>query len=475
MLKIVKEKNFFEVLGHFKNYLGAEIAAKALGFISIPIMTRILLPSDYGIISVFSSYTSIFSILLTLNLHVAVGRYAYEGTSDFNQFFSTIVVFLAGVLLISFSAILFFQHKIACFLDIPQPLIVYFIPITLYSVIASLFTMVYQPLKKSKSISITTILNAYLGFALSVFFVYFLKKGYIGVIWGSVIISAFVSIYWLIKIRPYFKFSFKISALRYTLGYSIPLIPYALSSIILSQFDRIMINSYKGSTDAGLYSFAYNIGMLLAVFHSALNTAWIPYYYQYMREKNYEQHDSSVIKILKMVIIAGAFLIFFGKEIAMFLAKSDFYDALDAIPPVVIGYIFYSIYNMYSRNLEFAKKTIYSSAIVLIAGILNIFLNAIFIPRYGIIAAAYSTTISYFLMAVLAWIVSKFLFNIHSVPLKNIFKDYLLLLIAILIFYLLEKTAILFVYFLVVKIFLWGILCVFLLKPYLRLLFLKSD
>lgn len=55
----------------------------------------------------------------------------------------------------------------------------------------------------------------------------------------------------------------------------------------------------------------------------------------------------------------------------------------------------------------YKKKTIYTSIVSLSAGSLNIILNAMFIPKYGYIAGAYTTLISYFFMFVVAWIVSN--------------------------------------------------------------------
>lgn len=173
--------------------------------------------------------------------------------------------------------------------------------------------------------------------------------------------------------------------------------------------------------------------------------------------------------------MAGSFLILFGREIAMILAKSTFYDALDAIPPVVMGYIFYSLYNMYSRNLEFAKKTIYSSIIVLIAGVVNILLNALFIPTYGILAAAYNTTASYALMSILGWIVSKFIIRSHSIALKKVLIDYILFSIVIVLFYVFQNISIPFIGFIFIKLGLFLTLSILIMAKYIYPFFLKKS
>ena len=79
------------------------------------------------------------------------------------------------------------------------------------------------------------------------------------------------------------------------------MIPYALGAVILAQFDRIMISSYSGSSAAGLYSFAYNIGMLQMLIVGALNTAWMPRYFDYLNKKDFSSHDSETIQIFKII------------------------------------------------------------------------------------------------------------------------------------------------------------------------------
>ena len=82
VLRRIKENPFFETLSHSKNYFISNVAAKGIIIISLPVMTRLLSPSDYGIINVFNSYSGIFISVLTLNCYVALGRYYYEEQND---------------------------------------------------------------------------------------------------------------------------------------------------------------------------------------------------------------------------------------------------------------------------------------------------------------------------------------------------------------------------------------------------------
>jgi O-antigen/teichoic acid export membrane protein len=403
------------------------------------VLTRLLIPSEYGIISVFNSYVSLLSVVLTLNVHASVSRYFYEEKDDFTIFLGTSTFLTLSIIIPASIVFYLLSNRLKGLFNLPSLVTVLMIPMVVVTVIDEFFNQVYQPLRESKRIAIVNMAKTYIGFGLSVIIIVLLKgELYLGPIFGSIIIGVFFSGYFIFKMKPYFKPAFKWTHIKYILHYSLPLIPYTLSGYILAQFDRIMINSYNGSGDAGLYSLAYNIGMLLSVVIGSMNAAWMPKYFEYMNRKQYREHDRDVDRLFRFSMIVAVFLILFGKEVGFLLAKSDYYAALHVIPIVVIGYVFFGIFTIYSRNIGYAKKTIYSSIILLTSGFTNVFLNALFIPKYGYIAAAYTTLVSYFLMAILAWIVSKLVLKMHSVPLKIILIPILMIVPFIAGYYVIE-------------------------------------
>lgn len=419
-------------------------------------MTRLLSPADYGVINLFMSYLSIFGVIFTLNVYVAVGRYYYENSDDFRLFFGTLLSMLLFIIVISSTLVVIFVDQLALLLKLPKLLIYFFIPLIVFSVVTSIFTQIFQPLKQSGLIAKVNIITALLTFIFSVLFVLNTDHNkYLGTIYAYLLVGLISTILLLYMLKSYLNLSFSLKSAKYIFTYSLPLIPYALSSLILAQFDRIMINSYNGANSVGLYSFAYNIGMLLSVFHSALNSAWIPYYYQYMKEGNYIKHDKEIGVILRLVVIAAVFLSYFGKEIGILLSGKSFHSSLDIVPIIVLSYFFFCIYYVYSRNFEFHKKTIISSLVVLASGIINIILNMYAFPIYGYKAAAYTTLISYFLMAILAWACSRFYVKSHSTSLIFVLKKTYLIVPLLAIFYFLKFVELSFILELIVKILLF--------------------
>lgn len=80
------ETSLFQTLKHSFNYLLGSTLTKAIGLISIPIFTRLLTTTDYGILAVVNSYVGMCGILFSLNSHTSVGRYYFEGDGKLGEF-----------------------------------------------------------------------------------------------------------------------------------------------------------------------------------------------------------------------------------------------------------------------------------------------------------------------------------------------------------------------------------------------------
>ena len=79
------------------------------------------------------------------------------------------------------------------------------------------------------------------------------------------------------------------------------LIPYFLSTTVLNQADRIMINNMVGSAEAGIYSVAYAIAMLMLLVNTAISDAFVPWMFRRLKNKEYKDIEPVTNKILVLV------------------------------------------------------------------------------------------------------------------------------------------------------------------------------
>jgi len=438
-IKMIVGEDTFEFISHAKNYISATFFTKGLMFISIPILTRLLTPEEYGILSIFTSIISISTIILGLNFNGSIVRYFHEDNNDFEMFIFNNFIFLLFFDLIIFYIIDLYKVYISNLIGIETNIFLIAILVSILKVPFNLYLYYLRASKKSKQYSVISIVRRVFLLVVSILLIYLLSENkYYGKIYGELfigIITFFVSIYYLIKLSdPKIEFEH----IKYSLFYGVPLIPHALSGFILSYFDRIIINQISGGLSTGLYSFAYNIGMIMNLIVMAMNKAWIPIFYDNLEAREYKKIDELAKNYSSYVFFAAAVLILFSNEVVLIFADKSYHEALSLVPVIIFGYIFVFLYTLFGNYSFYRKKTGLISIASLSAAIINAGLNYLFIPRFGYSSAAYTTLFSYFLLFVFHYINAKFIIKEEIIALREILVNMSKLLMAISLYYFLK-------------------------------------
>lgn len=415
--------NFTGFLKHGGNYFIASFATSALAFISIPIYTRLLTPEDYGVVSIFMGVVGLLGSVMSFSADRSVSRYFFDQKSelDFKRFVGTSSILAIVFFTVNSFFLVIFAEEFGDLVGLDKTVVYLIIPISIVNIIGLTFEQIYGPLKRSKEIAISSVVRVFLGFAFSVaLIIVFKKERFYGQILGQIVAGFCIVFFWIRLIRPYFKWTFDTSYVKYIFTYSVPLIPYALSGVLIEQFGKVAIGSSQGMSEAGFYNLALAVSSIVSIAITVTHQAWNPYYFEYMNSKNYVQLDNDFVKIFKITILAAFGVAAFGKEIGLLLAKKEFSGALYLIPIFTIGYVFYQLAYVYLRNFGFSKSTQYMTITVLISGISNVVLNVFLIKSYGELGAAISFVLSYVVMAIVAWFINTYFVKLHATPMKRL-------------------------------------------------------
>ncbi len=412
-------------------YTGGSITVKAISFLSIYFLTYLLRPEDFGLVTTFQSLMSICAIIFSMNIGLSIVRKWYEKDQEFYEFYGyALKLFCKFFLFISFV----FTFLVSLdFFSIPNWMLYSLIPICLFQS----FVGIFKGLQIAKANSLTaTSVDLSLKTLLIVFPIIGIlsfDNKILGWLIGFVLSYAILGLFSLSKLGISSKKLSKESKAKYfsyIKNFSFPLIFYSLSSVVLDFFDRIMIGEMLGYEEAGLYSFAYNIGFIVLIIRKAILDAQRPYYYNYMNNGNYSLADSLSLEALTRVLAFVALICLFFVEIGSLLAGNDeYFQSLVIIPIISVSYLCHSFYQIVSRQLMFYKKTKWISISVYVAGIINILLNYIFLPIYGYKFGAISTLTSYIVLPIFLVFVTKFIDkSIHIPAFKQNLIDSLLII-----------------------------------------------
>jgi O-antigen/teichoic acid export membrane protein len=443
----IRQLSFFDTFKHASTYFSGTVLFQALGLVTLPFFTAYLTEDEYGIINVFASLVSISAVVLSFNIHWGTERYYHEETDDYPQFLATI--FIASNVLFFFLAAgcLFFADAISLWLDLPARLIPWLV---LYAYCAMLsfgfFNNIMIATKQSKRYTTVHVISQYMKLgAIISGILYWSYQGYENIYMAKIMAEGVISVIvvgYMLKIGlSYMKFEhFRWSYIKYAALYGIPLIPFALSNYLLVTFDQIYINKHLGHGEAGLYSFAYKIGMIYMGLGVALMKGASPEYYSKMNKKDYAGISQQVDSMVKLLVLGGCFLILYAVDVGTLLSSSDvFLAALPIAPVIVAAYLFNAIATFYNRGILYIKKNTYLSSVIMASVVINIILNLLLVPQYGYQAAAYTTLASYVVMMILSIFVTTYILKLPPLPLGRILKYIVFLAIVIAFNYLLGE------------------------------------
>jgi len=421
-------------------YLIGNLFNKAIAFLTIPIFTRLMSTSDYGIVSIYMSWVSILSLIVGLSLGTSIRSAYLDFKDDLEGYISSIFFLSLLNFLLSSTLIILFSYFFIKQLDIILVilcLVQSFMIFIINSInIRYMMDMVY--IKKTLLLALpNTIVTV-----LSVIFLLNMESNkYLGRIIPYVLVTSVLGSYYLVKYFVKGKNFINKSYWKYAITLSLPLIFHGLSINILSTSDRTMLTIFRNSSETGVYSLAYSLSMIAMVVKISMENVWIPWFNKKLQNKEKSIINKNVKIYIEIVMIAMIGILMVSPEILVIMAPWEYWDGKILIPPLLLASFFIFLYSI-SVDLEYYYKSTKIIAInTIIAASVNIALNFIFIPLYGAIAAAFTTVIAYAVSFGIHYKAARKLDN-QLFPFKVYSKPILIMVIAVLISYLMMDYAI---------------------------------
>lgn len=386
----------------------SNILRKIIVYISMPIFTRIMSTEQYGIYTLYCSWSEIIFLFTTLSISTNVyNKCVIKYKNNIWKFTSSILILPIFASAIFLGIYILLGEWIKKIIQLPMELIILiiidsiFTPAFNYWAITERFNYRY---KKIVFLSlIQTIINPILGF---IMVVYIQNSGVMrcmSVVLSNSIINIPVFFWILYKGKNIINWKYW----KYVLESTIPLLPHYLSQILLNQMDRIMIGNLCGVNYSAIYGIAYAVAIASLIVNRAINDSFVPWLYNKIAQNEISIVPKIVNGLLIFIAIMDYFVILIGPEIIKILGPKEYYKAVWIIPPVAISAYLLFLYSLFC-NIEFyfeVKK--YMTIVSIIVAIINYILNNIFIKIFGFIAAGYTTLFCYILFALLHYFVMK--------------------------------------------------------------------
>ena len=376
----------------------SSLLIRGIAFLTTPIFTRMMDSTQYGIISKYNSWNTILEVFALLGLTSAgvfnTGLNDYKDRRD--KFLSTMLVLCNLSTLIVFIIVFLTQIIIGKEIILPYILLVVMFIIFAFQP-AQIFWITRERYEyRYRAATIVSILSTIVSQA---FAIWFIKQGYFETASNAKIIGSaigalvfYIPIYVMLITKG--KCFFDKQIWKQVLIFAIPLIPHYLAQHVMASADRIMISDMNSSSGAAIYSVVSAISLIATVIWSAVNASLVPYTYEKLNKREYAGVKKITIGLLIVYAILCLGVSLIAPEVLFILAPKEYYSGIYAVPPIAAVAFLNALYNLYATIEFYHKKSKGIAIATIISCIMNIGLNAIFIPHFGFVAAAYTTLVS---------------------------------------------------------------------------------
>lgn len=408
-----------KVIKHSSIYGIGNILHRIPPLVLLPLYLHYLTPDDYGKKEIVSLIIDFMGIMLSMGIANALGRFYYDFSEegDRNLVVSTIMISFAVISLPIIIAIGWFAEPIAE-LAIDSREDKYLILMALASLwLNSLYRMACDYLRvKEKSFTYIFISTAklILQLSLNVIFIAVLGWGVYGIfastLASAVIFTVALVTPLLIRIGP----NYSHALFKRILAFGAPMVISQLMSSIVHVSDRYFVKAYVSLASAGIYTLGYRLGNSIHYFvQSPFQQIWNPR--RFAIHKNEDAKDIYARMLTYYSIVQGlvaVLLIVCVRDILLIIGKPGYLSAADIAPIICVAYVLFGIQNHLGIGILIMKKTGVLAKINSANAALNLSLNFLLIPEYGMYGAAWATLACMIFRTGVTWYYSNRIYRI---------------------------------------------------------------
>lgn len=447
------ERNNFASMNPLRKLAGqtaiyglSSILGRILGYLLVPLYTRVFLPGEYGNVNVFYSYIAFLMVVLTYGMETAFFRFNESEDDKEKVFFTGMISLIASSLVFLFFATVFAQ-PIAILIDYAShpEYVVWFAWILALDALTRIPFARLRAQKKAALFAGINLTGIAVNFGLNLFFILlcpfclkheswhavndFIRLFYrqdwgIEYIFISNLIASGVTLVLLIPQFLELRWKPDIKLLKRMLIYALPLLFAGMAGIVNETFDRLLLRYLLpkdiAAAQVGIYSACYKISILMTIFIQAYRYAAEPFFFEQAKEKDAKQSYARIMDYF-IIIVSLIFLVtmvYLDDFILRYLIGKEYREGKGVIPILMMANLFLGVYYNLAIWYKLTSKTIWGAWLSAIGAVITLALNFWWIPLgadhliHGYLGSAWATLICYGAMMALSYIIGQQFFPV---------------------------------------------------------------
>lgn len=409
----------------------SSFGSKVLSFFLVPLYTKILSTSDYGIADLVLTTSTLLSYIVTINIGDAVLRFTLDKKADKEGVFRFgFITIIKGCTF--FSAVVFILYLLNI-IKWPDYCYLFLVLYLSVNAINTLFQNYLRGIDKIKQVAVSGTLTTLVMLISNIIFLIVFKLGIVGYFLSLVLGPFFSTVYCLAQCKGVKELIIgelcEDQVKREMIKYSIPLIFNGIAWWVSSSLDRYFIVAISGASENGIYAVASKIPGILTTMTGIFSQAWILSAVKEFDKEGGAAFFSNIYKLYNTLLVTiCSMLILINIPIAKFLFAKDFFEAWMYSSPLLLSVLFNSLAGFVGGIFSVVKDNRMYPVSTVSAAIVNATLNAILIPKYEVLGAAIATAISFFIVFAIRFIASKKYIDWGASAIKDILIYLLLVL-----------------------------------------------
>lgn len=383
-----------------------------ISFITVPVVSWLINPSEFGKASMYSTLYSILSLVSFFGTPNAFMRFYFQKSEEERSELLWSCLSVPIVLWVIISTVLFlFRQQVNSFLvDNPEASLHVLLSINVLAGIFQNFNLTLIRMKgRGFLYSFLLIVESlsYAGFILM--FAFLVSRDFYAILYAQLFSVTVSLILGMLFERSYwFPAKVRKGLVLEIIKYSYPFVFSGLLWWLLSWIDRIVLRMYVDFTEIGLYSTAFKLASVLSLFSSGFSSVWGPYAYEHF-EKNSENREvfARAFDHVSFGMFSLGFLVLSFKDVIFLFFSQSYREASSISPFLLLSPIMISLAVVVARGIDFAKKTHWYIVSDGTAACFNLVGNFLLVPLFGAKGAAISTGLSMIIVFMIEYLASE--------------------------------------------------------------------
>ena len=417
MEQTAKKNNLVEFLKGSSILVISSMCLKAMNFFLLPLYTKYLPAESLGISDSVTNLTGLILPLFTLGLESAFSAFYFEKAEPERgkKVFSTLSTMFLLLGLLAASMSVFAKPLSELLFNGPQYQSI--VVMAFGSLAINLWYLPYSLELRMKNrmlaFGIANIAASLSMILLNILFVAVLQMKEQALVLSSLLSNGLQLLILFLFVRQVPKRAdMDKKLLKDMLKFSLPLVPMSVLNWVLAISDRYVLLAYHGESVVGIYGIAMRFVTVLNVLISAVAMAYTTFAFQTREEEGAKRKYYYVFQTESLLLLGMCFTIsFFGKEVIQLMSSDpEYYAAAEPLRDLLFAQAIYAMSNVVGYGINFAKRSVYYLLSVSAGVALNLGLNLILIPEYGMKAAALTTLLGYLLVFLMVYHFSEKLY-----------------------------------------------------------------